>query len=160
MRRFTTCRTPCLENLIQGRNQCVLCVSFEFFETTGMYAVCAYGNGLMLVVDFLIHFDSSIHAALKLPEILCCGQAPGYCRHWSGKKMCFLWLHSVLHSPRWDSSCHALELKGISNLSLPRGEAPSGHAEREACSSFHVLLVAILLYFKGRTLFRTPNSLG
>ncbi len=38
----------------------------------------------------LSHFESSIHAALKLPEIHCCLQASRHGKHGSEKKMSFL----------------------------------------------------------------------
>ncbi len=55
-----------------GKEPVVICVSFDLLETTGMYAACARGNGGLMELAVLSHFESSMHVALKLPEIHCC----------------------------------------------------------------------------------------
>ena len=69
MRVFSTCRTPCEETMIQGRDQCVARVSFDLLEITRIYIGCVFtGNGCLTAQALLSHFEISVHAALKLPK--------------------------------------------------------------------------------------------
>ena len=47
------------------------------------------------------HFESSIHAASKLPEKHCCYRDFSYCRHGSEKKISFPERNFVLPVPSW-----------------------------------------------------------
>ena len=98
-RQFATCRTPCVEKLIQGRTQWVDCVSFDLLEATVICAACQPGIAGLMGQALFSHFESSIHVALKLPEKHCCCQASTHCRHGSEKKMSFLKTNRVLPVP-------------------------------------------------------------
>ena len=47
------------------------------------------------------HFESSVHAASKLPEKHCCDRTLSYWRHGSEKKRSFLERNLVLPVPSW-----------------------------------------------------------
>lgn len=63
------------------------------------------------------YFESSIHAALNLPEKNCCCGASTHCRHGSEKKMNILERNSVLLVPGWELIQSCSIVKGKLNMS-------------------------------------------
>ena len=72
----------------------------DLLETTGTYAACQPGNGGLMRHALFSQVESSIHAALKLPEKHCCCWASSHCRHGSEKKKNFLNRNRVLPVPK------------------------------------------------------------